>query len=125
MRVGDIHALAAGDLPGRADLAWASFPCQDLSLAGAGAGLSGARSGAFWGFAKLIGGLRAEGRAPKLLALEHVAGLLTSAGGADFTGLCRALQGLGYRFGALTVDAEGRMRATPGFPVAVELALAS
>ena len=39
--------------PDSADLAWASFPCQDLSLAGAGAGLDGARSGAFWGFCSL------------------------------------------------------------------------
>src|ERR1700722_2787067 len=27
------------EIPARADLAWASFPCQDLSLAGPGAGL--------------------------------------------------------------------------------------
>src|SRR5690348_16986066 len=33
--------------PGRADLVWASFPCQDLSLAGSGAGLKGDRSGTF------------------------------------------------------------------------------
>ncbi len=32
----DIAGLSARDLPAaRADLAWASFPCQDLSLAGA------------------------------------------------------------------------------------------
>ncbi len=102
---GDIHALASADLPGRADLAWASFPCQDLSLAGAGAGLNGGRSGAFFGFARLIAALRAEGRAPRLLALENVTGLLTSRGGADFAALCRALQQLGYRYGALTIDA--------------------
>ena len=28
----DVWALAPFELPGRADLAWASFPCQDLSL---------------------------------------------------------------------------------------------
>ena len=32
--IGDVASLKAADLPGRADLAWASFPCQDLSLAG-------------------------------------------------------------------------------------------
>ena len=104
-RLADIHALTAADLPGRADLAWASFPCQDLSLAGAGRGLEGARSGAFFGLAALIDGLRAESRAPKILALENVVGLLTSSGGADFVALCRALQRLGYCFGALTLDA--------------------
>jgi DNA (cytosine-5)-methyltransferase 1 len=34
LRVGDIAALTAADLPGVADLMWGSFPCQDLSLAG-------------------------------------------------------------------------------------------
>lgn len=105
MRCGDIHALTSADLPGRADLAWASFPCQDLSLAGPKAGLSGARSGAFWGFHALIAGLVAEGRAPRLLALENVVGLLTAHGGEDFARLCAALAGLGYRVGAAVIDA--------------------
>lgn len=105
LRCGDIAALTSADLPGHADLAWASFPCQDLSLAGAGAGLSGARSGAFWGFHALMRDLKREGRAPKIIALENVLGALTSKGGADFTALCRALDSLGYRFGALTIDA--------------------
>ena len=39
LRVGDIWKLNPADLPGGARLAWASFPCQDLSLAGARAGL--------------------------------------------------------------------------------------
>jgi len=33
LRVSDVAALTTADLPDRADLAWASFPCQDLSLA--------------------------------------------------------------------------------------------
>jgi DNA (cytosine-5)-methyltransferase 1 len=47
LRVEDIAKLTTLDLPGRADLAWASFPCQDLSLAGNGKGLKGERSGTF------------------------------------------------------------------------------
>jgi DNA (cytosine-5)-methyltransferase 1 len=43
----DVGKLKTSDLPGFADLAWASFPCQDLSLAGGGAGLRGDRSGTF------------------------------------------------------------------------------
>ncbi|MBZ9566361.1 DNA cytosine methyltransferase [Modicisalibacter tunisiensis] len=39
LHVGDVAKLTTDDLPGRPDLAWASFPCQDLSLAGGGAGL--------------------------------------------------------------------------------------
>jgi DNA (cytosine-5)-methyltransferase 1 len=79
--------------------------CQDLSLAGNGAGLKGERSGAFWGFWQLINGLKAERRAPKILVLENVTGALTSNGGKDFEELCRALHALQYRFGALVIDA--------------------
>lgn len=105
LRIGDIHALKAADLPGRADLAWASFPCQDLSLAGAKAGLNGVRSGAFYGFRDLVSGLAREGRAPRILALENVVGALTSNKGADFVALCAELRALGYVFGAMTIDA--------------------
>jgi DNA (cytosine-5)-methyltransferase 1 len=103
--VADIHQLTSSNLPGRADLAWASFPCQDLSLAGAGAGLAGARSGAFWGFHALLKALDLEGRAPRLVVIENVIGALTSNGGADFGEICRVLQRLGYVVGALTIDA--------------------
>lgn len=106
MRPGDVHALRAADLPGVADLAWASFPCQDLSLAGAGAGLGGARSSAFFGFRDLVAGLAGEGRAPALLVIENVVGALTSHGGRDFETLAREIAKLGYVFGALTIDAE-------------------
>jgi DNA (cytosine-5)-methyltransferase 1 len=61
---GDVFALSAGDLPGRADLAWASSPCQDFSLAGARAGLAGGRSSAFFGFWRLIEALGAEAAHP-------------------------------------------------------------
>jgi DNA (cytosine-5)-methyltransferase 1 len=102
---GDVWTLDASALPGRADLAWASSPCQDLSLAGARQGLAGQRSSAFWGFWRLIEQLAAEGRAPRAIGIENVTGLLSSHAGADFTALCAALAALGYRFGALEIDA--------------------
>lgn len=105
MREGDIWKLTASDLPGEAALAWASFPCQDLSLAGARRGLAAPRSGAFWGFHRLIEKLAAEKRAPDMLALENVTGLLSSHRGADFAALVGALDDLGYRVGALEIDA--------------------
>ena len=105
LRQGDVWDVRAADLPGRADLAWASSPCQDVSLAGAREGLSGARSSAFWGFWRLIEQLRAEGRAPRAIGIENVSGLLTSHGGDDFQAICAALAGCGYRFGAMEIDA--------------------
>ena len=102
---GDVWALEASDLPGRADLAWASSPCQDLSLAGHRRGLDGRKSSAFWGFWRLIEALDREGRAPRAVVIENVAGLLTSSAGEDFTTLATALAKLGYRFGAIEADA--------------------
>lgn len=106
LRVGDVGKLAVRDLPDRADLAWASFPCQDLSLAGAGAGLKGERSGSFWPFWRLIEGLRADGRKPRAIVLENVCGLLTSHDGADFSALCETVAGAGYWLGAIVADAQ-------------------
>jgi DNA (cytosine-5)-methyltransferase 1 len=103
--VRDITHVRASDLPNRADLAWASFPCQDLSLAGTGAGLDGERSGTFWPFWKLMKGLRSENRAPKIIVLENVPGAVTSHGGQDFAEMFRVLVQVGYRLGPLIIDA--------------------
>ncbi|MFV0475608.1 MAG: DNA cytosine methyltransferase, partial [Pikeienuella sp.] len=104
-RLADIGTLSAADLPGRADLMWGSSPCQDLSLAGGGAGLAGARSGAFFAFARILGELVEEGRAPRFVAIENVTGLLTSRGGADFAAVAGRFAALGYRWGAMVADA--------------------
>jgi DNA (cytosine-5)-methyltransferase 1 len=101
----DIQVLGSGDLPGKPRLVWASFPCQDLSLAGAGAGLNGGRSGTFWPFWKLMQALIAERRGPDVIVVENVCGALSSNGGADFVSICKSFSGSGYRFGALVVDA--------------------
>ncbi len=102
---GDVWALQPKQLPGRADLGWASSPCQDFSLAGARAGLEGGRSSAFWGFWRQIEALNRECRAPRAVVIENVTGLLSSRGGEDFTALCAALADQDYRFGALEIDA--------------------
>jgi len=101
----DVAKLSATELRSIADLVWASFPCQDLSLAGAGAGLAGDRSGAFWPFWRLINRLVREGRAPKVIVLENVCGTLTSHGGKDFAAIAEAFVRSGYRFGAVVLDA--------------------
>lgn len=105
MIVDDIRNIGLDDLPGHADLVWGSFPCQDLSLAGGGAGLRGDRSGTFWPFVAQLEELRIAGRAPTVIAVENVVGTLTSHKGADFTAICEALDNLGYRYGAFIADA--------------------
>jgi DNA (cytosine-5)-methyltransferase 1 len=102
---GDVWDLTTADLPGAPDLCWASSPCQDVSLAGARGGLEARRSGAFWGFWRLMKGLADEGRAPRAVVIENVVGLLTSAGGKDFAAVCQAMIEGGYRVGALEMDA--------------------
>lgn len=101
----DVAKVQASELPGAASLVWASFPCQDLSLAGMGAGLRGNRSGTFWPFWDLMKQLRAERRGPRMIVLENVCGTLTSHGGKDFTAIADALASEGYRFGAMVIDA--------------------
>lgn len=103
--VDDIRQVGPDDLPGVADLIWGSFPCQDLSLAGGGAGLRGDRSGTFWPFMQIANELKEEGRLPRVMALENVVGTLTSHGGTDFVAICQAMSDLGYLFGAIVVDA--------------------
>ena len=100
LHLGDVGKVIPDQLPGTADLVWASFPCQDLSLAGNGAGLNGARSGAFWPFWNLISQIIDKNRKPRAIVLENVCGLLTSHGGADFAALCETVGGAGYWKGA-------------------------
>ena len=105
LRICDVADLTPGDLPGIPTLVWGSFPCQDLSLAGNGAGLEGDRSGAFKPFWELMRGLVRVGRHPRLIVLENVVGTLTSHDGKDFGMIVGGLTKEGYRVGALVIDA--------------------
>lgn len=69
------------------DVICGGFPCQDISRAGLGAGLDGARSGLWREYARLIGEIR-----PKLVLVENVAALLDRGMGA----VCGDLAGFGY-----------------------------
>jgi DNA (cytosine-5)-methyltransferase 1 len=105
LTVGDIKDVRAEQLPDHPDLVWGSFPCQDLSLAGGGAGLKGERSGTFYPFWTTMRELIAADRAPRIIALENVCGTLTSHGGDDFKVICDTFSQAGYRYGALVIDA--------------------
>lgn len=98
----DIHKLEAVDIP-NVDLATASFPCTDLSLAGRRAGLVGEHSSAFWGFVNILKGMGDQ--KPSLILLENVAGFLTSNNGQDFYDALTALNKQGYSVDAFIVDA--------------------
>jgi DNA (cytosine-5)-methyltransferase 1 len=102
LKVCDIGALYAADLPGHAGLAWASSPCQDVSVAGAGSGINGSRSSALFEFVRLMRELRLEGRAPRVICIENVLGIVKS-----IDVVCAELMAAGYgRFGAVAIDAE-------------------
>lgn len=105
LNTSNVESLVSSDLPGQAKLAWASFPCQDLSLAGSGAGLKGNRSGTFRPFWNLMTTLVKENRAPSSIVVENVVGTLTSHQGKDFATICRSFVDAGYWVGAVIVDA--------------------
>lgn len=102
---GDVGALDFRTIRERPNLAWASFPCQDVSQAGAGAGLDGARSGAFWPFWRFIQGLHSSGYEPDLIVIENVCGMVTSRDGRDFDAICDAMDKCSYKMGAIVIDA--------------------
>ncbi len=98
----DVHKVEGKDIPD-IELATASFPCNDLSLAGSRHGLAGTNSSAFWGFVEAIKGMGK--RRPPLVLLENVAGFLTSNDGNDFRDALVALNDLGYAVDAFIIDA--------------------
>lgn len=101
----NVFDLTIDDLPAGAVLAWASFPCQDLSLAGKGRGLNGHRSGSFWGFWRLMLDLIAENRPVPIIVLENVTGTITANNGEDFKMLLESLISAGYHAGPLVINA--------------------
>lgn len=99
--LGSVEDVCGRDLP-RADLAWASFPCQDLSLAGNQKGIQGRRSGMVWEWLRAIEEMPEP---PPVLVAENVLGLVSSAGGSYYQTLHLELVARGYRVGALVLDA--------------------
>lgn len=105
LKLGDIAEVTAEDIPGAPSLIWGSSPCQDLSVAGKGAGLKGARSGTYYEFWRVIDELIEAGRGPQVVAVENVVGSLNSGGGRDFVQMCDAFAKRGFSFGAMIIDA--------------------
>ncbi|MDP3061811.1 MAG: DNA mismatch endonuclease Vsr, partial [Chloroflexota bacterium] len=100
--LGDVHLLDTSKVP-TATLATASFPCNDLSVAGSRDGLSGKQSSAFWGFMRVLEEMGS--RRPPLVIVENVVGFLRSHRGADLREALLALNHLGYGVDAFILDA--------------------
>jgi len=65
-----IEKVSGKELP-KADLAWASFPCQDLSLAGKMSGLeSGDRPALFWEWLRVLDEMPDSKRPPPFCTLK-------------------------------------------------------
>ena len=65
----DVRACGVGNLS-PVDVVCGGFPCQDVSVAGKGAGLAGARSGLWYEYARIVGELR-----PRYVVVENVSAL--------------------------------------------------
>jgi DNA (cytosine-5)-methyltransferase 1 len=99
----DVRLVRGEDVP-NVDLATASFPCTDLSLAGNRAGLKGKESGLFWEFARILSEMGV--RAPEAVLVENVPGFATSHGGKDLHSAVVELNNLGYVCDLLVIDAK-------------------
>lgn len=92
--LGDISKIKIEDIPEH-DLLTYSFPCQDISVAGRGKGLSeesGTRSSLLWECKRVI-----EGKKPSYLLLENVKNLVGKKNKPDFDKWLEWLEGQGYR----------------------------
>lgn len=86
----DVRAIGAVRLAAdgiAADVVCGGFPCQDISFAGKGRGLDGARSGLWWEYARIVDEVR-----PRWVLVENVGAL--RARGLDVVLGC--LAALGY-----------------------------
>ena len=99
--LGSIEDISGSSIP-QGDIVWASFPCQDLSLAGKMGGLGASRSGLFWEWLRVLDEMPEP---PKVIALENVTGLLSSNGGEDYRLLHQALRARSYKIGPVLIDA--------------------
>ncbi len=98
----DIRNIRGTDMPD-IDLATASFPCTDLSLAGNRIGLKGEQSGLFWQFARVLREMHE--RRPYTIMLENVPSFATSHDGRDLRLALQRLNRLGYWCDLLVIDA--------------------
>lgn len=88
---GDITKIDFRQFSGKVDLITGGSPCQDLSVAGKQAGLSGKRSGLFFEFIRAITECK-----PRYFIWENVKGALSSSQGWDFARVQIEMAEAGY-----------------------------
>ena len=98
----DINNITPQQIP-HVDLATASFPCNDLSLAGGRNGINGTNSKSFWSFTRILEGMGEQ--RPQLVIIENVIGFLKSHNGMDLVTALQYLCRLGYSIDAFVIDA--------------------
>lgn len=86
-RFSDVRTFNRSQLDQHVDLIAGGFPCQDISVAGKGVGLSGTRSGLWWEYLRILKEFR-----PRWVLAENVPALRTR--GADE--VLSSLEELGY-----------------------------
>jgi DNA (cytosine-5)-methyltransferase 1 len=99
--LGSITEVSGTQVPS-AVLSWASFPCQDLSLAGNLGGIESSRSGLVWQWLRVMDEMVSR---PPLVVAENVLGLVSADGGSHYLALHNALRTRGYQVGAVLLDA--------------------
>ncbi len=97
---GDVRTFDGKPWRGNVDVISGGFPCQDISAAGKGAGITGARSGLWSEMARIIGEVR-----PRFVFVEN-SPLLVSRGLAVVLGDLAAL-GYDARWGVLGAEHAG------------------
>lgn len=99
--VGDMTKIDGRRYHGTVDLLVGGTPCQDFSVAGKRAGLSGERSGLALDFIRL-----AREITPRWILWENVPGCLSTNGGIDFGSFAQALADCGYHLAYRILDAQ-------------------
>ena len=85
-RFNDVRSIGIEDIRG-AELLCGGFPCQDISVAGSGAGLAGSRSSLWWEFDRLVGLVL-----PRVVVIENVSAIV----GRGLSEVLCALASRGY-----------------------------
>lgn len=98
---GDVSEIKARDFSKPIHIVTGGTPCQDLSVAGKGAGLDGTRSGLFFHFIRLVKEIQ-----PTYLIWENVKGAFSSQKGWDFATVQIEMAEAGYDVQWLTLNAK-------------------